>query len=182
MDKFQSLNAEERELVVSLPYRVGVWISLTDDVESGEDDGRESHVLTSVLQSMAKRTEKMPFTAAVLAETLSAKDRWKAWEDCNFQVPDDCRRAMALLQPHLDKTEFQNYRVALMQVAKSIAHAASELADGYEYKDSGSFLGKIASFFEKMGDSGKADPMNVSAAEDAALQELAEALRPQKNP
>ena len=47
------MQPEESLLIIALPYKVGVWMSHTDDVEGELDDEREMKALEHILKSIA---------------------------------------------------------------------------------------------------------------------------------
>lgn len=166
------ISREDRDLIVSLPYRVGVWMSHAED-EGGEvDDRREMKTLERILTDIAK-AEKVPvFVRELLDETISRRDRWPGWKESSFDVLPDCVRAVKILTANAGKADGNNFRRALKKIAASVAGAHGEF--GFE-EPRASLLrrlcGGLCSRKERA-----ADFMNISAAEQDAMRRLVAAL------
>ncbi|MEM7650874.1 MAG: hypothetical protein AAF204_02185 [Pseudomonadota bacterium] len=180
MASVSDFSASELELLVSLPYKVGVFVSHADD-EGGEgDDEREMAALEACIQAIAKLHEDKPLTSDIMRQTLSMKSEWPRWSAQSFQAPDHAAQAVALMRSHASEAEQKNYKAALMEIASSVAQAYGEFGE-FEGDDDGGLLGglvsKITSGLSKLSADDANHPMNVSAAEDQALEQLREALR-----
>ena len=168
---------EDAELVVSLPYRVGVWISHLED-ESGEtDDKREEAALVRTIEAVRKKFVKSVFIRSVAAQTLKHQGRWPQWADRAQTVPADCRKVITFLEPQIGKEETKYYRQFLVHIAGVVAEAYGEF--GLEDGEKGdSFLGELiekAALRITGGDFGL--PTNVAAVEREAIEELARILK-----
>lgn len=172
MSALSELQPEEQELVISLPYRAGVWISNTDDAEGDDDDEKELKTLETIIKAYAKKVENYPFISEVMQATLSNQQRWDSWAADSFDIIPDCEKAVTLLKSNINKQALKNYRMVLYKVASEVAGAADEFdADG---TDEDGLVGKLKGLLVK---SKKQEGfMNISPAEDAALQRLKEAL------
>lgn len=176
-ETLSNLMPEDAELVVSLPYRVGVWISHLEDEPGATDDRQEQAALVRTLKAVSRKFEKSDFVRAVAAETLAHQKKWPEWMSRTGAVLDDCRKIMRFLETQIGKENEQHYRRFLMHVADVVAEAYGEF--GLDDGDKGeSLLGELiekAASRIRGEDIGSA--MNVSAAENEALEELAEILK-----
>lgn len=166
---------EERDLIVGLPYRVGVWMACAED-DSGEgDDAEEMKALEKNLHALAK-AEKVPvFVRELLNETLSRRDRWGQWAEDTADILPDCRKAVAVLHAQAGKSDRENFKKALKKIAYQVAGAHGEFGDFDEPARKG-LMARIAGLFSCGGC--KADDfMNITPGEEEALRSLAEALR-----
>lgn len=180
MTTLDDFSASELELLVSLPYKVGVYVSHADDEDGQLDDEREMDALQSCLKAIASLNEGKPFTAEVMRQTLAMRTDWPRWAGQSFNVPTEAAQAKALLTGHANEMETKNYCRALMEVATTVAQAYGEFG---EYEDDekgglfGSIVGKITDTLSAMSSDDANHPMNVSAAEDNAISALRDALR-----
>ena len=177
MSQLSELQPEERGLLIGLPYRVGVWMSHSDD-ESGEaDDIKEMKALEHIIKSIAKVHEQSAFVQEVAQETVSRKEKWETWAAHSFDILGDCEKAMAVLKRAVPANDLKDYRNTLINIAETVAAAYGEFGMGAEEDETsfGSFLNKVVGKFK--GEAQEADFMNISPAEDDALTRLKMALR-----
>ncbi|MGB4058341.1 MAG: hypothetical protein WBK77_09690 [Alphaproteobacteria bacterium] len=176
MTDFSIFKSEEAELLASLPYKVGAWVGHSEDQGGEEDDKREEAVLSACLKRFVKLKEDKPFVGSVVSESLRRADRWAVWADESHSVLADIKRAVVLLRDkRATPEEIKGLKATLMEIGTAVAQASGEFsgddADGKGFL--GKMIGKIAGFMAD--DAGH--PMNVSAAEDSALEELRQTLR-----
>jgi hypothetical protein len=174
MTQLVAFTAEETDLLVSLPYRVGVWISHADDIEGEADDERESKALHSCIKAIAKIHQEQALIVEIMAETLRRRAQWNDWTENSFHALTEAQKAVAVLRTKGTATDIKHYRAALMEIAASVARAHSEFGAFDEAESEGIFT-KIAGAFSSLADADH--PTNVSASEDSALSRLAAALR-----
>ena len=63
MTTLSDFSASELELLVSLPYKVGVYVSHADDEDGEVDDEREMAALESCIKAIASLREDKPFAS-----------------------------------------------------------------------------------------------------------------------
>ncbi len=177
MTSLSDFSDEERTLLVSLPYKVGIWVSHADDTEGEQDDDVEMDALERIIREVAKHHEDMPFVHQIARETLKSKDKWPAWTDESFHVLKSCEKAMVLLKSRAEERTVNNYRKSLLEIAQTVAEAWGEFggANAEAPAGFGALVGKISGMFGK--NDGTNHAMNVSAAEDSSLSQLAAVLR-----
>lgn len=176
MAPLSEFSDEDAALLVSLPFKAGIWISYSDDAEGEDDDEREMKALRHCLRAVARLHESDPLVAGILNACLQAEEQWAGWaEDC-FHLPVDAKKGMAIVKARAPEKTARNFRAALMEIAAAVAQAYGEFGE-FEDDDGEGVFGKIIGAFSKLGQDHKNHPMNVSAAEDSALSKLAEALK-----
>lgn len=177
MSIFTDFLEEEVVLLVSLPYRVGIWMSQVDDDASTErDDEREQRALEAVLKQMAADTKETPFVAAVAKETLTYPDYWTQWGQQLDTLMDDINTAKGLIDDRLPRDNAKNYRKCLMKVARSVAYAYGEFEEANEPEKPSFFGNLMAKISDKMNVL-EENPENMSPAELQALKKLRDTLK-----
>jgi len=180
MASLSGFSASELELLISLPYKVGVFVSHADDADGEIDDDKEMAALEACIKAIARLHDDKPLTADIMRQSLSMKTEWPRWAAQSFHVPDEARQAVVLLQGHASETEVKNYCAALVEVATTVAQAYGEFGEFDDEDTSGGIFGGLVSKISGTLSSLSADdanhPMNVSAAEDNALAQLKSAL------
>lgn len=182
MASLSDFSSTELELLVSLPYKVGVYVSHADDEDGEVDDEKEMEALKGCIKATAGLHQDKPLIADVMRQTLDMRSEWPNWAAQSFNVPRDAQQAVALLSSRVSETELKNYRAALMEVATTVAQAYGEFGEFDDDDTSGGLFGgivsKITSGLASLGADDDNHPMNISAAEDTAITALREALRP----
>ncbi len=175
MSQLAAFTPEDVELLVSLPYRVGINVSHTEDEEGEVDDEREMEALNECFKQIAKLHQASPLVSEVAREILRRKDQWVRWSQGAFNVAPDCEKALRVLKPVVNGQEFKSYKKMLIEVATSVAQAYGEFGEVREKKGFfGRVMEKVVSSF---ANDDKNHPMNVSAAEDTAIGLIQAALK-----
>lgn len=165
----------EIELLVSLPYKAGAWIAAAEDEEGDHDDEREAKALHGCIKAIAGLHADKPLLKAIAAQTLMLRSEWPRWTDQCFNVPEDAAAAMSLLKSKAGAADLKNYRGMIMEISTAVAQAHGEFGDWDD--DGAGFFARIAETFKSLSPDDKNHPMNVSAAEETALSELAAVLK-----
>jgi hypothetical protein len=173
-------DTQEIELLVSLPYRIGCMISDADDEEGGHDDEQEEEALREIIRTLADGEKGTAFTSEVATETLKRSESWPQWQTKIFDVDDDCRRSIALIESKLGKVKAKNFRMAMLVIARSVAKAADEFddfnPDEEEHGGIGAFARKLKAKINPKADREESHVANISAAEQAEINLLMAAL------
>lgn len=174
MTTLNDFTKDEAELLVSLPYKTGMWISHSEDHDGDRDDADEDKSLAACLRHYAKLGEGKPFFAQVVKESLRREDKWAEWADQSFTLVQDIQKALPILRGKASDIEIKQFKRALMEIGTAVAQSSGEFSD-----DSGAegFFSKILGKFSGLADHDAGHPMNVSAAEDSALEKLRAALK-----
>lgn len=173
MTKLADFSGVEADLLVSLPFKAGIFVSHAEDEEGEQDDEKEINALQHCIRIIANNPEGDAFVKEVAAETLKSKDQWEAWTEQSFRAPEEARKAATLLTARVPEATFKKYRSALMEIAGAVALAYGEF--GME-EDEG-FFTKIMDRLSRLSHDDKGHPMNTSPAEDSALSALAAAFK-----
>lgn len=118
---------EERALIVSIPVRVGYWISHIDDVPgSARDDAREQMALERALKLVVGKTADARFINDVAEFALRSKGDWPRWADDAGTALADIPRVLALIESRLTAKDLKDYKSVVYRVAGVVAQAAHE--------------------------------------------------------
>lgn len=127
MNFLDNVTLSQRELIISLPYRVGHFISQSDKAGGDEADNRELQALHNIIHGFADAMLGSESIQYVMTETLAQREKWGEWSKRPRSVPKDCQTAMDIMVAHLpdkDITAFQNH---LMEIGEAVAMAFTEV-------------------------------------------------------
>lgn len=182
MSLFDNFLEEESELIISIPYRAGLWMSRADDIEGTQrDDLDEERTLELILKDIAKRKSKAPFISDVAQEILRLKHNWPRWKEQDEKFLDDVKKVIKLLNEQLPKENVQNYKKGVFEIARMVTLAFCELntvSDDLRQETLlGGLLTKINHGFSMQGLDWDQSPINISDRERKALRELERVLK-----
>lgn len=169
---------EERGFIVSVPYRVGIWISNVDDNENSKrDDRQEQKALEATIAGLATKNGKIPFAAAVMKAVEQNRSSWPAWSAGadEEKVLGDVQKALALCKSKVGGKEFNQYKQTIWRVGIVVAQAYGEQIDPDNEMH-------VNNFFKWMGSFGSGvklgkNPENMSKKEKNALNKLRSILK-----
>ncbi len=174
MSLLERFSKSEREILVSLPYRVGVLMGDAEDEAGVLDDIQEGLAHERTLRHVLEVCQGQALMTAILEETLCSRAQWPAWAEHSFSVIADATAARHFLKAQVGDAAIRQYRTVLLNVAYAIAEASGEF--GESAKDSQGFFPRL---IEKMKNNPAcygAESMHVAAAEQALILELSCAL------
>jgi len=181
MNFLDQLPADKRNLLVSLPYRVGLYISQSDQSGGGDSDEAEMRALDSIITAYSQEVFGAETVQYVIGETVQRKAEWGNWEADFSQIERDCHTAIDVLSGAVDIKEVSAFKRHLLEIGENVALAFRE------YGDNTPILEKIKMYFafiktKKMsraaGERVKEwdEFINISIDERKALQSIANAL------
>lgn len=179
MSNLSKFTNEEHQFLVSVPYRVGVWISNVDDnTRSQIDDRQERKALEATISGLASKNKKIPFATAVMTSIEQQKSSWPAWEAQSGEekILGDVQKAIILCKDKgLNKREINQYKQTIWRIGIVVAQAFGEQIDPDNemhldnfFKWIGSMVGGV-----KLGK----NPENMSKKEKIALNKLRAILK-----
>ncbi len=158
------MSAIEKDLIIKLPYRVGLWVSRADDAPGFFDDKIERARLHAVIERVAKHHVSSAFVRNLLANTLANEKKWPQWGRDLDTILADCKTGLQIVKAQSSEDDVKVYRVVLMQTAVCVAEAFQE--------DESIETGMPT--FPSANDQGI--PENISKKERKALEALKKAL------
>ena len=163
--------------LISLPYRVGLYVSFADTTGGFAAQEAEMQSLSGILREFAEDYCKSEFSQKVLMESLRARDVWPSWSQGIERVPDEARPIFTLLEPQFDSRALRAFKEVLVEIALSVAMAFRE---GNEDAQRGGGLSSIGEWFSRMLGGGKSSSSmghsNISKSERVALARLCKAM------
>lgn len=173
MKELSSLSPEEIEIIVSLPYKAGIYISYAEDEDGGKDDDREMRAMERALSAFAQGDDNSPLIKEIASEILRRKSDWSGWAEGVFVIEPECEKAVKIIKPLVSNRDFQAYIKMIIDITTDVAQAYGEF--GMEPEKPSGIMGFVK---KMMGAPDDADqPMNVSAAEDDSIARIVKALK-----
>lgn len=177
MEFLNELDDFERDTVISLPYRVGRYVSMSDTTGGDEADQVELELLRNILHGFTQEVFGSELLQHVMSECVRNQHRWGEW---NAQVPiapEDCKEAIRLVELYAGAKEAHAFQTHLMEIGEAVALAFSE----HEHESALSqFMRNVAyslrSLFSKRKQQSRGGYLSISPKERKALKELAQAL------
>ncbi|MEM7650875.1 MAG: hypothetical protein AAF204_02190 [Pseudomonadota bacterium] len=127
MDVLNKLSDKQRTLIVSLPYRVGLWVSESDTDGGDEAQANELTALSNIIHGFSEQVFGSELLQYIMNETVSRKEDWQgSWAQNIEAVPDECEQALAALREHIDDKEVDVYSRRLMEIGEAVALAFKE--------------------------------------------------------
>lgn len=175
----EAFTDDEKSLIVSLPYRAGLWISLADEKGAGAAREHELKTIEAVISKLSQGMFASAFVHEVMIETHARREQWPVWGLQVGTVPEEAKKIVAALKAKTMPQDAEAYVQTIMQIAYETAYAFRE------YDPSASIPIRIwvglKLLWEAFIRTGNKDyrvesVANISLAEDEAIAMLAEAL------
>jgi hypothetical protein len=176
MNFLDKLTSTQRQVLVRLPYRVGLWISQSDSSGGPEADERERQTLYSLLHGFSEDMFGAEAIQYIMSETLRHKEEWPNWGDNIDMVPGECRDAIELMRENAESKDAKAFKTHLLEIAEAVAGAFRE-----ENISAFSIVGTYVSYMfmsRKKGRRNKSfdEFLNISPRERKALSAITKAL------
>lgn len=128
MSILQQLDIENRDIIIALPYRVGLWMSHIDDIGGEDADDEEMQALESLMDGFTREVFGSEVVQIIMTENLKRKSEWRgAWSKNLDKVPDECQRALDVLRDAgVEVKEISAYKQRLIEIAEAVALAFRE--------------------------------------------------------
>lgn len=171
----------DQDLLVSLFYRIGQWMSQADDTDTSEEsEAVEEEQMFKILNKLAQSKNIGALCSEIASEALRQKGSWARWGRKVDDVMSDVARAKEIIKGQGNTQEFVAFGKSLITIATSVARAYRE-ADDDEHAEEKGFLSwlseKKANVALALTDSDAHKDLNISPAEDSALTELVMTLK-----
>lgn len=178
---FTTLNIEEKRLIVQLPYRVGLYVSESDQGGGDESDAQEAQVLENLIHGFAHDVMGAESIQHIISTTIMLKDQWAEWGDNLDNVPQECKKAFNVMEQHVSSKDARAFATQMYEIGEAVALAFTEYEEG-------DFVQDLKTRFEYFRDQMRAKRMglrpksyeeyiSISADERMALKKLAAGLQ-----
>lgn len=176
MSFLETLTPDQRNIIVSLPYRVGLWVSDSDSSGGDEANTHEIQALSNILHGFAEEMFGSETMQYIMSETLNRKEDWSNWSKSVGEVPQDCRFAIDVLKEKTSSKDVNAFRNHLMEIGEAVAMAFHEEQTRWGIS---AYIAYTLGKFKKTRASSVAsfqDYLRISVNEHRALHTLAGAL------
>lgn len=126
MKMLEKLPEDVQRLIISLPYRVGCFISASDQSGGDSADVAEQNALRNIVTFYVEDTVKSEFAHEIMYETLKLKPKWEDWKANIENVPSECQQLNMLLRGVIDAKEIISFKQNLLEIAVVVAQAYRE--------------------------------------------------------
>ncbi|HCQ70717.1 MAG: hypothetical protein CL570_00210 [Alphaproteobacteria bacterium] len=132
---FESLNIDEKRLIVQLPYRVGLYVSESDKSGGDESDEQEAQVLSNIIRGFAEDVMGAESIQHIISTTLMLKDQWADWQANLDNVPGECEKAVSVMEEHVSRKDAKAFATQLYEIGEAVALAFQEYEEGNKLQD-----------------------------------------------
>lgn len=175
-------NEEQRDLLIKLPYRAGLWISASDTTGGAESEAAERQALAAIVRGFTEDFLKSEFVEEIMRATVQHVDQWDQWAGQPENIPAEIRRGIEIAALYIDHKQIHALKQSLNDVAMTVAMAYREFDESTPFAAqmriySKYWLEYARSYVRKTQPPIMDQYLNISAAEHKALDALKEALR-----
>lgn len=168
------ISREDLDLLVRLPFRVGMWVSQVDQTGGTESDLAERLMIENIIRSYTEDYLKSEFVQRLMEQTLLRRDEWIKWFDHLSHTPNECHQVMALLGGRIDHGDLMAFKYNLCEIAIAVALSYEENKPSVVAKWMDSFSGLFRSSYRRVGE--RIQNNRISGLERQALDTLGKAL------
>ncbi len=176
MSFLDELTLDQRQLLVRLPYRVGLWISQSDATGGEASDAREMQALSNILHGFAEEVFGAEAIQFIISETVNNEAQWSEWGDDLDQVLSECERASGLISYYVGEKEARAFQMQIFDIAEAVAMAFTE----HEHLQSAwqRFSVRLSYLYARLTGAQRSfeEFCSISAAERKALMQLSQVL------
>ena len=177
----EKMTEDERALIISLPYRAGLWVSLSDDTGGDEAADKELTALANIIAGFSSQVFGSELLQYVMNETLKYKDRWPEWSKKLEAFPSECENALDILYQYVDDKDVTAFSQRLMEIGEAVAVAFREYEDETfvnQLRIYGSYImSRLRAKFTKEPERSFDQYLSISISERKALTTMANSLK-----
>lgn len=187
MTQFYDLPSQLQELLIMLPFRVGYYVSASDQTGGKAAETQELEALSNIVTYYVEDALKSEIAQQAMTEMLGRRKYWDRWREQIDQVPAQCETLFEELSTFVDDKDIVGFKNNLIDIAIAVAQAYCEDEHGAasEVRDSSitALLKRIGqaifpqAIFPGEPQSEQTISYNISSAERIAILKLADALR-----
>lgn len=171
---------EQKQLIISLPYRTGLWISRSDDSGGDEAGQKELTALENILHGFSEQVFGSELLQNIMAETVNRKAEWQDWGENLDHFPAQCEQALDILRSYVNEKDVNAYAMRLIEIGEAVALAFREYEESSKLDHAMMFLSyiimKMKASLHKTPSKSFDQYLSISSSERKALAHLASAL------
>ncbi len=135
MNFLDQLSEDKRTLLVSMPYRVGLFVSQSDTSGGDDSDEAEMQALDNIITGYSQEIFCAETVQYIVSETVRRKAEWSSWSDNLGEIGNECHKALDILYDTVDKKEVNAFKNHLLEIGESVALAFREYGDNTSMAD-----------------------------------------------
>lgn len=182
MTYLSQLPPDLQDLLVRLPFRVGYFISESDQTGGDESAEAERQAIENIVTFYVEDTVKGEFAHEVMNQTLARKAEWAEWTAHIGRVDEECHKMTDSLVGVIDMKEVIAFQNNLLEIAIVVAQAYREFdaKAGMTQKFQvywALFIRRLIAAFRGDAMQSNEDLLNISPAERSAIKLLADVMK-----
>ncbi len=130
MTQFYDLPPQLQELLIMLPFRVGYYVSASDQAGGEEAEAQELEALSNIVTYYIEDALKSEIAQQAMTEMLGRRKYWDRWREHIDQVPAQCETLFEELAVFMDDKDIIGFKNNLIDIAIAVAQAYCEDAHG----------------------------------------------------
>ena len=130
MNFLDQLTEDQRTLLVSLPYRAGLFVSQSDNAGGDDSDDAEMQALDNIITGYSQEIFCAETVQYIVSETVRRKSEWPAWSDNLGEIGNECHKALDILYDSVGEKEVNAFKNHLIEIGESVALAFKEYGKG----------------------------------------------------
>ena len=179
----EKFSEDDRLRIITLPYRIGLWVSAQDETGGIQSNFAEKIAIHEIIEKKSTQTSGMfgsAFVHEVMSDLYLRREEWASWDIDEDALLDDMMQMIKIISQTLSPKDAQEYAQSALRIGRHVALAYRE----FDHKASfGEYMGakfrisidKVISLFTKQQyESDKL--LNISIEEDRALTQLSETI------
>lgn len=135
MSFLDQLSVGQRTLLVSLPYRVGLFVSQSDETGGDDSDDAEMVALSNIITAYSQEVFGAETVQYIICETVRRKSEWEEWSKNLDTIEAQCHEAIDILSEHVDVKEVSAFKNHLIEIGESVALAFREYGESTPLMD-----------------------------------------------
>ena len=175
------LPADMQNLVMRLPFRVGLYISESDQTGGNESAEAERKALENIVTFYVEDTVKSEFAHEVMLQTLNLKSKWGEWGEDITKVPEECYAVAKAMEGIVSAKEILAFKQNLLEVGITVAQAYCEFDENASTANKievymSIFFRRLQALFQGGGMPSNDALLNISPSERSAINLLSDSL------
>jgi hypothetical protein len=172
---FSQLSPADEDVMVSLPYRIGLYVSHADVTGGWDAQDSEIQSLTGILRDYSNDFCKTELSQKVLMDCLASRAKWPSWSQDVDQVPAQIGQIITTLESMLSEKELSGFCDVLTDIGIAVAMAFRE--GGEEAGERPLVREILARLGTVLSEKDPLDHINISESERSALKKITRAMR-----